>query len=236
MGWLFNNRVPRDIRAEIERLCTYDDEERSTRPIRVSRDGSIWTVAVEMTLQRGVEPPEDYKPDENGKFTFGAVFRTRKDHGGWGYRLDEENVGPELARAPKSLIDLLSPTSSDWANRWRKRCIENAARRARQLKDGDVIRLEEALEFNDGRKRRIFKVILEKPPGYTRARTVFRCVETGVTCRISGFRRRGWVVMAAVGEPGAAMATTRLDEGNCDMSRQHDRKTLRRYMWLTTVA
>jgi hypothetical protein len=164
------------------------------------------------------------------------VFRTRKDHGGWGYRLDEENVGPELARAPKSLIDLLSPTSSDWANRWRKRCIENAARRARQLKDGDVIRLEEALEFNDGRKRRIFKVILEKPPGYTRARTVFRCVETGVTCRISGFRRRGWVVMAAVGEPGAAMATTRLDEGNCDMSRQHDRKTLRRYMWLTTVA
>lgn len=212
MGWLFNNRVPSNIRAEIERLCTYDEEERSTRPVRICRDGSIWTVAVEMTLQRGVEPPEDYKPDENGKFTFGAVFRTRKDHDGWGYRLDEENVGPEFARAPKTLINLLSPTSSDWANRWRRRCLENAARRARRLKDGDVIRLDQALEFGDGRTRRHFKVIIEKPPGYTRSRTVFQCVETGVTCRISGFRRRAWDVMAPVGEPDAAMAATGLDK------------------------
>lgn len=214
MGWLFNNRVPADIRAEIDRLCTHDYEERSTRPVRICRDGSIWTVAVEMTLQKGVEPPEDYKPDENGKFTFGAVFRTRKDHDGWGYRLDEENVGPEFARAPKSLIDILSPTSSVSADRWRKRCLENAARRARRLKDGDVIRLDQALEFGDGRTRRHFTVIIEKPPGYTRARTVFQCVETGVNCRISGFRRRAWDVMSPVGDPGRAIAATGLDEVN----------------------
>jgi hypothetical protein len=198
MGWLFNNRVPGCIRTEIERLCTWDDEERSTRPIRICRDGSIWTVAVEMNVKPGSEVPDGYQPDENGKFTFGAVFLTRRDHGGWGYRLDEENVGPEFARAPKSLIDILSPTSSASANRWRKRCRENAARRARRLKDGDVIKLDQALEFNDGRKRKHFKVIIEKPPGYTRSRTVFQCVETGVTCRISGFRRQEWVVMTSV--------------------------------------
>jgi len=200
MGWLFNNRVPGCIRAEIERLCTHDDEERSTRTVRICRDGSIWTVAVEMTLKNGSEVPDGYQPDENGKFTFGAVFRTRKDHGGWGYRLDEENVGPEFARAPKSLIDILSPTSSDWANSWRKRCLENAARRARRLKDGDVIRLDQALEFNDGRKRKHFKVIIEKPQGYTRARTVFQCVQTGVICRISGFRRREWIMTESAGQ------------------------------------
>jgi hypothetical protein len=69
-----------------------------------------------------------------------------------------------------------------------------------------VIRLDQALEFGDGRTLRHFKVIIEKPQGYTRARTVFQCVETGMTCRISGFRRRAWDVMAAVGEPGRAMA------------------------------
>ena len=198
MGWLFNNRIPENIKAEIERLCTFDDNTRSTRPLRVRRDGNIWTAAVEMTLRSGAEVPEDYRPVDNGRVVFGAVFRTRRDHGGWGYRLDEETVGPEFARAPKSLIDLLSPTSSVSANKWRRRCIENSARRSRKLSDGDVIRLDHALEFNDGRERRHFKVILEKPPGYTRSRTVFQCVETGVTCRISGFRRRGWVVMAAV--------------------------------------
>jgi len=165
-------------------------------------------------LKNGSEVPDGYQPDENGKFTFGAVFRTRKDHGGWGYRLDEENVGPEFARAPKSLIDILSPTSSDWANSWRKRCLENAARRARRLKDGDVIRLDQALEFNDGRKRKHFKVIIEKPQGYTRARTVFQCVETGVTCRISGFRRRAWDAMSPVGDPTEAKAATGLEKGN----------------------
>jgi hypothetical protein len=113
MGWLFNNRVPGRIRTEIERLCTHDDAARSTRPIRVSRDGTIWTVAVELTVTNGSEVQDGYQPDENGKFTFGAVFHTRKDHGGWGYRFDEETVGSEFARAPKSLIDLLSPTSSD---------------------------------------------------------------------------------------------------------------------------
>ncbi|VVT33725.1 MULTISPECIES: DUF6927 domain-containing protein [unclassified Roseovarius] len=214
MGWLFNNRVPSNIRAEIERLCTHDDEERSTRTVRICRDGSIWTVAVEMTVKNGSEVPDGYQSDENGKFTFGAVFRTRKEYGGWGYRLDEETVGPEFARAPKSLIDLLSPTTSDWANRWRRRCLENAARRARRFKDGDVIKLEEALEFNDGRKRLLFRVIREKPPGYTRARTVFQCVETGVTCRISRFRRRAWDVMSPVGDPAEAKAATRLDKDN----------------------
>ena len=125
----------------------------------------------------------------------------------------KENVGPEFARAPKSLIDILSPTSSDWANSWRKRCLENAARRARRLKDGDVIRLDQALEFNDGRKRKHFKVIIEKPQGYTRARTVFQCVETGVTCRISGFRRRAWDAMSPVGDPTEAKAATGLEKG-----------------------
>ncbi|ATX65055.1 DUF6927 domain-containing protein [Roseinatronobacter bogoriensis] len=164
-----------------------------------------------MTLRSGAEPPEDYRPDDNGRVVFSAVFQTQQDHGGWGYRLDEETAGPEFARAPKSLIDQLSPTSSVSANRWRRTCIENSARRSRKLSDGDVIRLGHALEFNDGRARRHFKMILEKPPGYTRSRTVFQCIETGMTCRISGFRKREWVVMSEVVELETTVADTTVD-------------------------
>jgi len=193
MGWLFNNRVPGDISAEIERLCTQTDNDRHTRPVRITRSGSVWYVAVEMTLTPGAPAPEGYHPDPDGRFVFGAVFRTRRAHGGWGYRLDEETVGPVNAGAPKALIGLLSPTSSEWAIRWRERCLCNAALRSRRLQDGDVIRLKEPLTFSDGRERQDFRVIRERPAGYSRGRTVFECVVTGARCRIFGFRGREWM-------------------------------------------
>lgn len=197
MGWLFNNRVPSNIRSEIERLCTCTDPEQSTRPIKISRHGNVWSVAIEMLRQTGTEAPHGYQTDDSGRFVFGAVFRTRRDYGGWGYRLDEETVGPAVAQAPISLISLLSPTTSTWANNWRRRCIENATRRSRGLSHGDVIRLPEDLEFGDGRKRSLFRVIIEKPPGYDRSRTVFQCIESTVLCRISRFRQRDWVKVSA---------------------------------------
>ncbi len=116
-----------------------------------------------VTVRNRAEIPEDYRLDDKGRFVFGVVIQTRRDQGVWGYRMDEETAGPEFARAPKSLIDLLSPTSSVSANKWRRRCIENSARRSWKLSDGDVIRLDQTLECNDGRKRRHFKVIIENP-------------------------------------------------------------------------
>jgi len=56
-----------------------------------------------------------------------------------------------------------------------------------------VIRLRDPLTFSDGRERLDFRVIREKPAGYSRGRTVFECVETGARCRISGFRCREWM-------------------------------------------
>jgi len=192
MGWIIYFRPPANIRDEIARICTFETDTRSARTIKTSLVAKVWYVAVEVTMKEGAPLPDDYQVDDQGRFVFAATFQTRRDRDGWAYRAIEEGAGPATALAPRSLIEMLSPTQSKWANSWRSRCLTNAARRARRLSDGDIIELAEPLEFSDGRKRSTFKVIKERPSGYSRDRTIFECIETAAQCRISGFMRRDW--------------------------------------------
>ncbi|TGD61143.1 hypothetical protein EYC08_19250 [Tabrizicola sp. WMC-M-20] len=192
MGWMIYPRPPADIRGEIGRVCMFDTDTRSARPIKTCVVGSVWYVAVEVSMKPGSTLPDDYQVDDLGRFVFAATIQTRRDRAGWAYRAVEEQAGPTTSQAPRSLIEMLSPTTQKWANAWRGRCLENAARRARRLADGDIIELVEPLEFSDGRKRSIFKVIKEKPPGYSRGRTVFECTKTAAVCRISRVMQREW--------------------------------------------
>lgn len=192
MGWLIYLTPPLSVRGEIERICTFETEALSARPIKSSLVAKVWYVAVEVTMKTGATLPDDYHVDDLGRFIFAATIQTRRDRDGWAYRAVEEEAGPTTSQAPRSLIELLSPTTHDWANAWRGRCLANAARRARRLRDGDIIELYEPLEFSDGRTRSTFKVIKERPPGYARGRTVFECTRSGAVCRISGFMKRDW--------------------------------------------
>jgi len=192
MGWMIYLRPPASIRDEIDRICTFETDTRSARPIKTCLVAKVWYVAVEVTMKAGASIPDDYQVDAQGRFVFAATFQTRRDRDGWAYRAVEEEAGPATSRAPRSLIDLLSPTNREWANAWRARCLTNAARRARRLSDGDIIELAEPLAFSDGRQRTTFKVIKERPPGYARGRTIFECTQSGAMCRISGFMGRDW--------------------------------------------
>ena len=153
MGWMIYPRPPADIRGEVDQICTFDNDTRSARPIKTCVVGSVWYVAVQVSMKPGATMPDDYQVDDLGRFVFAATIQTRRDRDGWAYRAVEEEAGPTTSQAPRSLIEMLSPTTQGWANAWRGRCLANAARRARRLADGDIIELAAPLELQDMRVR-----------------------------------------------------------------------------------
>ena len=65
---------------------------------------------------------------ENERKTWAAIFLTStdmKDHFNFSYKDMDETVGPYKCDCPKGILDLLSPTESEWANEWRQKCYEN---------------------------------------------------------------------------------------------------------------
>lgn len=76
--------------------------------------------------------------DESGKNIYedihdapvwAAVFLTStnsRDYYNFGYKDMEEDVGPGPADCPLSILRLLSPTDSKWAQEWRDRCKAKA--------------------------------------------------------------------------------------------------------------
>lgn len=193
MGWTCHYIPPRDERAEIEGLVTFENEDRAMRSLFTARKGSVWYLAVEVTLKNDSTKSHGYQIDVLGRYVFAAVILTRKDKGEWCYKDMEEGMGPCEAQAPQKLLDLLSPTTKDDALNWRERCGKSAALTARKIAHGDTIQLAESLEFNDGIARDIFTVKRERYPGATRVTTVFVCHKTGMACRISRFMQRAWV-------------------------------------------
>lgn len=126
MGWLFYDHTPRDIEAEIARLCTGADATRSMAPALIARDGTTWYAAVRITYKSGAANPEPhYEADQDASYTFAAVFLTEISGREWGYKDMDETMGPVQCAAPAAILDLLSPTTAPYALEWRKRCRQN---------------------------------------------------------------------------------------------------------------
>ncbi|MGR3391826.1 DUF6927 domain-containing protein [Sagittula sp.] len=197
MGWLIYNHTPASIRDEIARLCTWTNEDGRGFPVLISRKGSVWYAAVRSEpatgrLDSGTDASGSFQTDATGGYTYAAVFLTRRENGGWGYKDMDETAGPVEAEAPAKLLDLLSRTRNAHALDWRQRCRSHAARTGRRLKAGDVIRFAEVLRFTDGSEGRTFRVNKERFAGANRASTFFTCIETGRDCRISRVMSRDW--------------------------------------------
>lgn len=82
----------------------------------------------------------------------------------FGTKWMDESVGPCESEAPAKVLDLLTPTTSEWANEWRERCRKNLDRAAETkvktatVKVGDVIRVKEPLNFTGGMKATDFQL------------------------------------------------------------------------------
>ena len=98
----------------------------------------------------------DYMP---GK-TWALVVLKQWSRGEWNFAYKEmsEAMGPAEDECPPHILDLLSPTHSQWANEWRQRCRAVAEKQARsKLTAGDVIVMARALTFTNGQSVHRFR-------------------------------------------------------------------------------
>lgn len=66
----------------------------------------------------------------------------------FGYKEMSDTMGPAEDRCPLRIIDLLTPTDSEWSNEWRARCRAYAAKP--KPKKGDVVEFERPIAFSNG--------------------------------------------------------------------------------------
>ena len=99
--------------------------------LKSSMVGSVYDAAVKPLKRYGDK-------DENGERVivdiptneqrvFGVVFLTSTDskkYFNFSYKNMDETVGPCYYDCPKGILDLLTPTDSEWANNWRAKCRE----------------------------------------------------------------------------------------------------------------
>ena len=125
---------PASRRKEIDRMLTWEQKDEAGnvlathRVLKSAMVGSVYYAAV--TTEK---PGKDME-------VWAAVFLTcgRVKHDGciWGYKDMDETMGPCESKCPASILSLLTPTDSKWANEWRERCRENIAEAADRRKNG----------------------------------------------------------------------------------------------------
>ena len=118
--------------------------------------GSVWYGALKIT----------YASTPGTSRVVALVFLTSQRKGeGFGWKDMSEDMGPNECDCPKRILDLLTPTESEYAREWRDRCNARRSEKARQRKvisaltPGTVIRFGHPITFKSGRSSDTFKVI-----------------------------------------------------------------------------
>lgn len=91
--------------------------------------GNVYYAAVCQIARKDNETGELVSIPEAERTVFAVVFLTSvdsKEYFNFAYKNIDETMGPSESKCPKSILKLLSPTDSEWAMEWRKRCLENA--------------------------------------------------------------------------------------------------------------
>lgn len=128
MGWTFydahfyDSRGRVDRKAECNRLLTWEDETSKHTVLKAVMKGRVHYSAVEVIIKATGERHVD-----------GSVILTSSDIRGngfnFGYKGISENMGPCEQDCPLSILNLLTPTESKWANDWRDACRKRAEMR-----------------------------------------------------------------------------------------------------------
>jgi hypothetical protein len=208
MGWLYMNRhymgghaTPKaylDAQFTFTNAPGADGIARGARVLASACPGNrVWYAAVQY-LADGV-------PEEVIAMVCLVRWNPRdKENLHFGYKDLSEGMGPCEDSCPKHILDLLTPTTKEYALDWRRRCRANLEKRSRQIEDGMRIRLAEPVTFTDGYEGSEFIVV-------KRGRSVtFRVPDGFGRYRITGFRERDWsmVVQTRVHRTVFASSTT----------------------------
>ena len=123
--------------------------------------------------------PEKY--EKTGKFEVlkssmvGLTATDMKSYHNFSYKDMDETCGPYKCECPKAILDLLTPTDSEWANKWRQACRETLANKAKpnalnKLPIGTVIKFiapYDMVQYKKGDEITVTK----KVRSYSRKRT-----------------------------------------------------------------
>ena len=125
---------PASRQKEIDKTLTWESKDKdgnilsTHKVLKSSMVGSVYYAAVT------TEKPG--KETEVWAAVFLTCGRTKHDGTIWGYKDMDETVGPCESKCPASILALLTPTDSQWANEWRERCRKNIAAAAERRKNG----------------------------------------------------------------------------------------------------
>lgn len=122
--------------------------------------------------------------------TWGLVVLTSwsRDYYNFCHKEVSEDMGPNETQCPTRILDVLTPTDSEYASNWRTRCRDYAATKAARPKvtSGDVVRFAEPIKFGNGETLDTFT--FEK-------RSDFRAIGTFGRYRITKWRDRSYEVL-----------------------------------------
>lgn len=133
MGWDyyhadFYDKAGRvDRKAECERIF----KEFSAKVLKGALVGSTYYAAVEVETKEGSRKVVGYV----------VLTHVNKNYYNFGCKLMSEDMGPRCCDCPKMILDMLTPTDSEWANKWRDDCRKQLKRKKmlRSVKIGDAI-------------------------------------------------------------------------------------------------
>lgn len=119
MGWTFydadvftaGKRDNKKIKAILDKQCTWEWEGGSNKPLKSSLVGNTYYAAVEQILSDGTRK------------VWCAVTRISlngEDGFRFGYKDMEESMNPFYYDCPIGILNLLTETDSEYANKWRK--------------------------------------------------------------------------------------------------------------------
>ena len=83
------------------------------------------------------------------------------DHYNLGYKDMEESEGPCYYNCPERILKLLTPTTNEYAVKWREKCWERIKQRKARPKlcKGDVVEFSQPITFSSGVKLRTLRVL-----------------------------------------------------------------------------
>jgi hypothetical protein len=181
MGWTFTNKGSQTTREFFEKEFNYDKPD--GRSGKILAFSATWTVAY-MAYEVKV-PAIDGLPAKTDVIGIVCLLRhvpRAADGYTFGYKDMSEEMGPNESRCPKSILDLLTPTTYEYALAWRQRCRERIEKKAKapKIKSNDWVQFAQGITFRNGVTTDCFQWVRG---------SLFRMKDSGF-CRISNWRER----------------------------------------------
>jgi hypothetical protein len=115
----------------------------------------------------------------------------------------DETMGPCDHDCPAAILDLLTPTDSEWANAWRQKCRARLAKP--RPREGQTLVLAQPLSFTDGAVHSRFLVV--ERTVRNRKRLAFRG-DNGVFYHLRSLRDREYTLEESPEERRVPAVTT----------------------------